>query len=109
MKGLILRVFRNGGPDSSNGGISARCSQVVLVGPGVPQLTEATDDRPAVHLVIRKHLDYVHAEPLVEGPHSPFMSGGCFVSTTDSRFGELLRRYGFAYAPAVPLHDRTEG
>jgi hypothetical protein len=74
---------------------------------------EPTDDAPAVVLVVRDLFGgkYVHAEPVVPaGTAKPwFMHGGTYIETSDSRFGEAIRRLtGNKHAYPVALHDRTE-
>jgi hypothetical protein len=70
MKGLTAYIYRSSGSSSANGGISERCTEVTLVGPGVPEIFEANESRPAVKLVRRTigMKEYVHAEPVEEVP-----------------------------------------
>lgn len=104
MKGLIVNIYKHSNGDSSNGGISSRCDQAVLVGPGIPEIFEASDNMPAVKLVTR-HIgrSYIHAEPVDACPsnRTGYMAGGCYIHSSDSR----VRR--FIEYP-VSLHDRTE-
>lgn len=113
MRGLILSVLRNAEiGDCSNGGISARHVAVTLIGPGVPEIFEPSDDRPAVRLVKREIGGdlVIHAEPVTldSRPAVWWMASGAFVSTCDSRFGDLLRSLGHSPYAAIPLHDRRE-
>lgn len=126
-RGLTLYIYRPEHGDSSNGGVSSRCQRVTLVGvvtemeggrsemrpfpqssrvPSVP-----SPDAPAVVAVKRRmgreHL--VHVEPLeepVQSQGTPWMAGGTYVATSDSRVRDLLGADGF-YG-ALAFHDRTE-
>lgn len=93
-RGLLCGIYKNG-TDCSNSGISSRCTQVVLVGPGIPEIFAATVDAPAVEL--RMLGGAVNAKPVDDDRW--WMFGGCFIYTSDSRFP--------ADQP-IPLHDRTE-
>jgi hypothetical protein len=110
MKGLTVEIFKPSFGDCSNQGISSRCSEVVLVGDGMPELSEATEARPAVRIVRRMlpsklhdgaRFEYLHAEP-VEGKDSArvgWMFGGTCIYTSDSRFPSEY---------PIKLHDRQE-
>lgn len=103
MSGMLVWVYKNGNADCSNGGISSMCSTVVLMGKGIPQLTEADEKTPAVLLKGDTERGYVHAVPCTRSGKEYegvwFMFGGSFIYTTDSRFPS---RY------PIPLHDRSE-
>lgn len=105
LRGLLAYVYRNGDTDASNGGISSRCQRVIVTGPGVPEIFEASDERPAVEIgkVEYNGETTYHLRPAGE-PGTRYMAGGAFVSTSDSRFRKLFPFYG-----AIPLHDRYEG
>jgi hypothetical protein len=104
-KGLVCSVFKN--PlykGCSNGGISSRVDQVVLIGPGVPEIFEPTDDCPAVKLVRRDigSKEYLHAESIEEWERENLigpMAGGSYIYTSDSRFPNPY---------PISLHDRYE-
>lgn len=103
-KGLLCSVYKN--PlykGCSNGGISSKVDHVVLIGPGVPEIFEPTDDCPAVKLVRRNigGKEYLHAEPIEEGKETLIgpMAGGSYIYTVDSRFPNLY---------PISLHDRYE-
>jgi hypothetical protein len=108
---MLASIYRDAdGSDCSNGGISGRVKQVVIV--DVPGPFEPTKDAPAVRLVVRKlgKHNYVHAEP-VEGPGDGVgpMFGGAFIHTSDSRFGETVAKLsGYGHGFPVALHDRWE-
>lgn len=102
-KGLIAYIYSNGA-DCSNGGISSRAHQVIVTGPGIPEIFSETPECPAVVIdwitfdgETTYHLK--PAEPL--GQH--FMNGGTFIYSSDSRFRALFPHNG-----AIPFHDRIE-
>jgi len=104
MRGLLVNIYeakRLG--NCSNGGISATCENLVLLGPDAP--FGADEVTPAV-VILEKSNGYVYARPATtggeliekEGMAGPMM-GGSFIYTSDSRF---------PYLYPVPLHDRWE-
>ncbi len=115
MKGLSVAVYREPAGsgmfdniDCTNGGISGKFRNLTLVGPGIPGISEATENRPAVMIVERDlpskrggRRTYLHAIP-VEGKDDTrigWMFGGNFIYSSDSHF------------PAdypIPVHDRQE-
>lgn len=109
MKGLRASIYNNAEyGNCSNGGISAKCKQVTIVGPGIPEIFEANEEAPAVEIERRMigRDEVVSARPYGKpsdtkeyaGP----MFGGCFIYTSDSRFRELVS------PQPVALHDRFE-
>jgi hypothetical protein len=105
MKGLRAYIYKDSMGDSSNHGISSRCKVVVVVGAGIPEIFEPSENEPAVKLVHRSICGgYVHAEPLEwrESDDITGIFGGCFIYSSDSRFREKISKY------PVPLHDRGE-
>ena len=102
MKGLRCEIFTSQFGNCSNHGISSRCKEVTLVGPGIPEVFDATDDAPACRVVERDLGGrYLHVEPMEESPagNTHYMFGGSLVYTSDGRFPS---RY------PLKLHDRTE-
>ena len=107
MKGLSASIYQSKEiGNCSNKGISSKCKSVILVGDGIPEIFEADDHSPAVRLVKRSGIGrngstYTHAEP-VKGKDPKaigWMDGGCFISSSDSRFPSDY---------PIPLHDRQE-
>lgn len=101
--GLLVFVLRHAdGTDCTNGGVTSRVTQAVLVGDGIPAIFEPTETRPALRLV-RRHIggEYLHAEPVEgkDGRRVGWMAGGNFVYTSDARFPN---RY------PISVHDRQE-
>lgn len=103
MKGLIVEIYKPSHGDSSNGGLSSKCGKALLVGKGIPEIFDASDDCPAVEIVERIVCGdtYLTAYPVKEAPQHQtlYMFGGCFIYTSDSRFPATY---------PVPLHDRSE-
>jgi hypothetical protein len=104
-KGLICDVLRSSSyGDSTNGGVTARHNEVLLVGPGVDGPFEEDEaKRPTLKLVRRNIFgrDYMHAEPLnqTEEGNVGWMAGGNFIYTSDSRFPNQY---------PISVHDRQE-
>ena len=127
MKGLSLNVYRVNGRDCTNGGISAKADRLVVVGifidgevqplPRDCQVFEADELAPAVVLVPSRAPGYdacPHLVPLefVDGlpaGHVGPMAGGNYAGTSDSRWGELGKKFGQNLAlDVVRIHDRSE-
>ena len=90
--------------DCTNGGVTSTNDYFVLVPEGVEIPTES---RWPVLKVIRRNIggrDYLHAEPVTPpGPNrTPYMFGGNYVTTSDSRYREWVCDYPIA------VHDRSE-
>jgi hypothetical protein len=117
--GLTASIYANKEPgyeNCSNNGISSFFNQVCIMnaeGPSSPR-----SGCPAV--IIQSHVPgIVRAVPaeLKDGEWVEFkfehcvgpMSGGAFIHTSDSRFGELIEKLtGARFYGAVALHDRYE-
>jgi len=104
--GLNACIYKHSGEDFSNGGISSRFNEVCLVNVEGPFHPDA--EHPACGLVagnVKGTLKVIAIEDI----HKQISNGGCFVSTSDSRFGEAAERIlGHMFYGAVPLHDRVE-
>lgn len=102
---------REGGPDSvtlvairderQGGGAPLMPLPASLHAPSTP-----SPRQPAAVLVVR-HVGRMvfHIEPLTspEQGRTPFMAGGSYAGSSDSRFGDLINFYG-----AVKVHDFSE-
>ena len=103
LKGLSCSILTNPGMgDCSNGGISAKFDNVVLVGEGIPEVTTVTESDKAVVIdtITFGGKTYYHAKPkALHDKKAWTMAGGAFIWTCDSRFP-------FDYP--LPLHDRVE-
>lgn len=108
MKALIIEVYKHNGEDFSNGGITSRFNELLLVcDDGYIDIDE---DNPPENLVVfedrfmfGERCGYIR--PYAEHPEdrTPYMAGGAYAASSDSRFSEMVGIYG-----AVPVHDRTE-
>ena len=109
MKGLSVNIFRPAYGDCSNGGISSRCTEVILVGDGMPELCDVTAACPGVRIVRRNlvtrsggpRVEYLHAEPIdgKDEGRAGWMFGGTCIYASDSRF---------PHDYPIKLHDRQE-
>lgn len=114
-KGLTVSVLRqvtlrkDGTPgrifNYTNGGVTSKFDEFVLVGPEIAEIFPVTDTRPALKIV-RRNIGgrvYIHAEPLTPIPDNcvGYMFGGNFVTSSDSRISEI-NPY------PIPVHDRFE-
>lgn len=104
MKGMIVDVYQSKrGGNFSNGGISSWAKEVLLVGPGIPEIFDARPGLPLVEIKSRVVIGerYIYAGPIeaVEPGHVGWMFGGCFIFTSDGRFPSQY---------PIPLHDRQE-
>jgi len=106
MKGLLVSIYqRRDGSNCSNNGISSKFDRCILVGEGVPEIFEPSEDTPAVMLRKKSVFgkEYIYASPYhPEDPNNDktwYMFGGQFVYTSDSRMPTKH---------PLPLHDRTE-
>lgn len=126
--GLYVNVYRSersgtwlGGNDCTNGGISSRARELVMMNVDGPFDWKREAEYPAAMLVPnfcfgdydgRRLVKVVPAE-LVDGEWKPIlggMFGGNYAADSDSRFGEAvakLLKVEF-WSGAVPIHDRFE-
>lgn len=125
-KGMLVFVLRSAdGSDCTNGGFSSRWSKFVLIGRGVPEIFEPSEDSPPLYLSKWCGVDVACPEDLEAAyPRKPrpgviaasdmigkstishlagWMVGGNYVNTCDSRMTELL---GHSYP--IPIYDRRE-
>ena len=102
MKGLLCSILEDKRiGNCSNNGISNRFDQVILVGAGIAEIFEPSEDCPAVKL-IRRNIggEYLSVEPIDrDESKTPYMAGGAFIYSSDSRFPSSY---------PIPLHDRQE-
>jgi hypothetical protein len=96
MKGLVCDIFKSDYNSDLNV-IASKCNSVTLVGEGIPEIFNASDDAPAV--TWKKIANTQHIAAVPEGETKWVMFGGTFIYTSDSRFP--------AEYP-IPLHDRIE-
>lgn len=107
MRALPIDVYRHGKNDYTNGGVSSRFSELLLLcDRGFINIDEENPPENAVKLV-KRHLfgrDVYSIEPLKKPEGAGWMMGGNYGATSDSRFSEML---GGMYG-AVAIHDRQE-
>lgn len=106
MKVLPINVYRNGSSDCTNGGISSKFSQLLLVCPeGYITVDEENLPENVVKLVKRKMFGEVinSIEPYKAPTEIGWMFGGNYAASSDYRFTELTGIYG-----AIAIHDRQE-
>ena len=128
-KGLLVHVYRSalGGPDTTNGGVSAQHDGLTVVGfqrhddahwrplEHQCQIFTPTELAPAAILVESRipHLYGPHLVPLdlIENPpegHVGPMMGGNYAGSSDSRWGMLGSMFKGLRLDVVPIHDRVE-
>ena len=104
LMGMVVSVFKeNRLGDCTNHGISSVAQQLTVIGDGIPQMYEPSEDAPGVKIVKRQLFgrEYVHCEPLDSPTGRGWMMGGNFIYSCDSRFREI-NEY------PIPVHDRQE-
>lgn len=114
-QGLRVSIFKTEGKSYSNNGISARFDEALVVGEDIAPIFGNDDGKlPVIRLERGAFAGTVIAKVVYDpsGAHEGkvlAMYGGCFVSTSDSRFSEAARKIvGGEFYGAVPLHDRFE-
>ena len=104
MRALPLEIYKSNFGDCSNGGISSRHKEILLICPeGHVEVDEANPPENLCKLVTRDlgFTVYKHVEPVAKAKGVGYMAGGSLVYTCDSRFRRMSEY------PLV-LHDRTE-
>ena len=106
--GMIAYVYNSPLGNCSNGGLSATAKQVCIVNVDGP--FDPADDMPAVKLIKRERVGNVVCVPVdLDDGKTWSMFGGAFIHTSDSRFGEAVRKLsGYDHGFPVALHDRVE-
>lgn len=104
--GLTVYFYKNPLGDCTNGGVSSKFTEGVVVnvdGPSKPR-----DDAPAMLLVKGYAPGTVRIVPADVGTGRS-MFGGNYAATSDSRFSEALEKLlGHRFYGAVAVHDRFE-
>ena len=106
-KGMRLSVYRSG--SCCTNGPSATERSITLIGEGVPEIFEPTEDAPAMFLT-RTHDRF---PPIIVPEASPppmqYSAGGNFAWSSDSRFRELVMELtGGTHDGPIAIHDRNE-
>lgn len=121
--GLIIEVYRSTriGGDCTNGGISSRADQLLLVNAQGPFQAEDHPQYPPVMMIlnhsshtlmivpaIRSNLSIISAAPQWL-PVKGTMMGGNYGCASDSRFTQLCEMLlSASFYGAVGIHDRIE-
>lgn len=106
MRGMTAYIYKDKFGDSSNGGLSSKYDEVIFECPdGFLKLDP--DNLPDNFVVVRRRdLGFTKTVELVPKKLADsgawVMFGGCYVSTSDSRFGRTVG------ADIVKLFDRVE-
>lgn len=102
-KGLLVFVYTS--PqigDCTANGISRYNTTLILIGEGVPEISEGTEYNTVV--LKKKYVagEYLYCVPFKQpkGLNGPMM-GGNFIYSCDSRFREICKY-------PIPIHDRFE-
>ena len=95
-KGLLVNVF---GTDCTAGGVTSGKTKAILIGDGIPEIFEPSEDAPALYLEVRStsfgkgHLYLDHqgnTHKVIVSPNEvenrSGMFGGNFIHSSDSRF-----------------------
>ena len=114
--GLTVSIYRNSlYSKCANGGISERVSTLTITNVDGP--FEPADHAPAALLVPGNLPGTVKVIPVEDDEktadtHTPYMSGGTFVATSDSRWDAAIRKITgekmYTAIDAVALHDRKD-
>jgi hypothetical protein len=96
LKGMIVYIYKS--DDCSKNGICSGCSDVLLVGEGVSKIFEVRNDRTTLKLITNElNPQLICCEPIEEaGDGMKWVSGGRFISSSDSRFPSDY---------PIPVHD----
>ena len=107
MKALPITVYRNGKYDCTNGGISSRFNELLLICEnGFIDVDETNPPENLVKLKARYLFGEIHysIEPVKKPEGAGWMMGGNYAAASDSRFWDMV---GHAHG-AVAVHDRQE-
>lgn len=103
-RALRCEIMKHKGEDCSNGGISSRFNDVLVLCPDGN--VEVDGNEPNLCKVVERRLFgseiYYHVEPVVKADGVGWMAGGTVVYSCDSRFRRLANGYPLSF------HDRTE-
>lgn len=111
MKGLIAYVYRS--ELRATNGPSEFFDRVVVVGEGVPEIFSPSADMPVMYLVSTSIGIPVLVPKKVPNGVGPYMFGGNYASTSDSRFDQIVRQMAGVndwrqYIGPIMIFDRTE-
>lgn len=101
----VFRTPRFG--DCTNGGISSRFSELLIVCEDGPRKIDLDNPPENACKMVKRHLfgqDCYHIEPLNRPTGAGWMAGGNFAYTSDSRFSAMCGKT----CNAISIHDRQE-
>ncbi len=106
MKALPINVYKDRHGDCSNGGITSRYTQLLLIcDEGFVDIDENDPPENLVKIVTRNIFgeQYKHIEPVAKTDAGciGWMDGGCIGYSCDSRFSRMTRY-------PLSIHDRQE-
>ena len=104
MKALPIDVFKSNLGDCTNGGISSRYNELLLVcEEGYINIDENNPPENLVKIVTRNLFgkEYKHIEPVARPSGVGWMAGGNIGYTCDGRFGKMSQY-------PLSIHDRQE-
>lgn len=100
--GMKVYVYRTTTEsDHTNGGLTSKFNVLTVIDADLPKIFQADDECPA--LIIKSFKGYTYAVPAINERGLPWMMGGNFIYSPDTRFREVLGHY------PIPVHDRQEG
>ena len=107
MKALPVYIYKHRGEDFSNGGISSKYNEILIL--CEDGFVDVDTDNPPENLceIVKRELwgeEHWYVKPVAEvkSGNVGYMSGGCVVNSCDSRWSRLSK------SRALPLHDRQE-
>lgn len=107
MKAIPVEVFRHGKGDFTNGGVSSKFNELLVVcNEGWIPIDENNLPKNLCKLVKRNLFGKTifHVEPFTSPVGAGWMMGGNYCATSDSRFSRAVEGlYG-----AIAIHDRQE-
>lgn len=103
MYALSVDIYKYKNGDCSNGGISSKYNEILLLCD--EGWIEVEGNEPNLCKVVARELwgeIYYHVEPVARPTGAGWMAGGCIVNSCDSRFRQMANGY------PLSLHDRQE-
>lgn len=102
-RGMLVYVYR-GKHSAAAGGITEKFDTLVLIGPGIPGISSATPQKPAIYIK-EGYRGRVYASPVPgkeQDDDGAYSFSGNFVYSSDSSFSKLNNGH------PIPVHDRFE-
>ena len=105
-KALKLEIYKSKFGDCSNGGISSRFNEVLILCPDGNYEVDLENPPENLCILVKREIlgeIHMHVEPWAKANGVGWMAGGCVVDTPDSRWSRLKGNYY-----PLKLHDRME-